>query len=239
MAELSMFSPDGINSYNYKDAAARNMITPVFTPQTVYAVGDYCIYNNGLYKCTTAHTGAWSENDFVSVSVMDEIKNASGGGGGLPETTKVVMFDRQIDDFTQPYIVKSVTFPVLGDSGFGELSVSGVAQYGSSTNNLNFVGTVQMYKQYNEPYTKYVLVDCDASQSGSRTIISPCFGCETHAYGNSITAFYKDSRNAYYRYISFELDSENLGVVNVALLRTDIDTYELNRVSAVITAIIA
>ena len=61
--------------------AIKNMITPVFDTQTIYAVGDYCIYNNGLYKCTTAHTGAWSANDFTSVNVMDEVKNASGGGG--------------------------------------------------------------------------------------------------------------------------------------------------------------
>lgn len=106
MAELSVFSPDGINSYNYKDAAARNMITPVFDSSTIYAVGDYCIYNNGLYKCTTAHTGAWSANDFTSVSVMDEIKNASGGGGLVDKTHAIVFLSSVYDS-------KTVTFPVL------------------------------------------------------------------------------------------------------------------------------
>ena len=56
-----------------------SMITPVFDTQTIYAVGDYCIYDNGLYKCTTAHSGAWSANDFASVNVMSEIQNASAG----------------------------------------------------------------------------------------------------------------------------------------------------------------
>lgn len=54
------------------------MIASVFNAQTAYAVDDYCIYNNGLYKCTTAHNGAWSANDFTSVKVMSEIQRIIG-----------------------------------------------------------------------------------------------------------------------------------------------------------------
>lgn len=85
--------------------AVKNMITPVFNAQTVYAVGDYCIYNNGLYKCTTAHSGAWSASHFTSVSVMNEIKNASGGG--LVDKTHAIVF------LSSVYDSKTVTFPVL------------------------------------------------------------------------------------------------------------------------------
>ena len=233
MAELSAFSPDGINSYNYKDAAARNMITPVFDSATIYAVGDYCIYNNGLYKCTTAHTGAWSANDFTAVSVMNEIKNASGGGGGgLPETTKFVYFDRQVDDFTQETIEKSVTFPILGDSGHGEFSVSGVAQYGNSSSKMSFIGSSPMYKMYNTPYSKYQLVDYTPSQSGSYPNVTPCFGGSSGS--NYFCAIYNNRV-----YLKILLDWENLGVVNLTLYTADFGSYKLNRVSAMINAVFA
>lgn len=43
---------------------------PAFSDVTSYAVGDYVIYNNVLYRCTTAHTaGAWVAGHFTQVTV--------------------------------------------------------------------------------------------------------------------------------------------------------------------------
>ena len=53
-------------------------IAPVFNATSTYAVDDYVIYNNQLYKCTTAHTGAWAAADFTATSLSDEIKNNKG-----------------------------------------------------------------------------------------------------------------------------------------------------------------
>lgn len=53
-------------------------IAPAFSTSSTYAVGDYVIYNDQLYKCTTAHTGAWSLLDFVATTLSDEIKNNKG-----------------------------------------------------------------------------------------------------------------------------------------------------------------
>ncbi len=37
-----------------------------FSTTTDYAVGDYCLYNNALYKCSQSHTaGAWEDADFT------------------------------------------------------------------------------------------------------------------------------------------------------------------------------
>jgi hypothetical protein len=55
---------------------------------------------------------------------MDEIKNASGGGG-LPETTKIVTFEYGVDNLSQP---KTVAFPKYGDTGFGKISLCGSIQ---------------------------------------------------------------------------------------------------------------
>ena len=47
-----------------------------FDATSTYAVGDYVIYNDQLYRCTTAHTGAWSLLDFVATTLSDEINNS-------------------------------------------------------------------------------------------------------------------------------------------------------------------
>ena len=53
-------------------------IAPAFSASSTYAVGDYVIYDDQLYKCTTAHTGAWAAADFVATTLSDEIKNNKG-----------------------------------------------------------------------------------------------------------------------------------------------------------------
>lgn len=37
-----------------------------------YAVGDYTVYQNKLYKCTVAHTGSWNASHFVQSSIFEE-----------------------------------------------------------------------------------------------------------------------------------------------------------------------
>lgn len=53
-------------------------IAPAFDATSTYAVGDYVIYNDLLYRCTTAHTGAWAAADFIATNLSDEIKNNKG-----------------------------------------------------------------------------------------------------------------------------------------------------------------
>jgi hypothetical protein len=91
MADVSKISPDnGVNIYDLKDIPARNMMTDAFSTSTSYAIGDYCIYDGVLYKCTTAHTGTWNVNDFTATTIANELKNAGGGGDMSSYQTKTL-----------------------------------------------------------------------------------------------------------------------------------------------------
>lgn len=47
-----------------------------------YAVGDYCIYESVLYKCTASTTGSFDNTKWTSVVVTNEMGSGGGGTGG-------------------------------------------------------------------------------------------------------------------------------------------------------------
>lgn len=49
--------------------ALYNMIAPTFNTATSYVIDDIVIYSNKLYKCTTAHSGAWNSSDFTETTI--------------------------------------------------------------------------------------------------------------------------------------------------------------------------
>ena len=49
-------------------------IANLFDSSISYAVGDYCVTNQVLYRCTTAHTGGWNPAHFTAVNVCDELE---------------------------------------------------------------------------------------------------------------------------------------------------------------------
>ena len=61
-----------------------DVIAEDFDSTATYAVGDYCIYGDSLYKCTTAVTtaGDWDSSDWTETLVMDEVEQGGGGTGG-------------------------------------------------------------------------------------------------------------------------------------------------------------
>lgn len=48
-----------------------------FNKLNSYAVGDYCIYQNKLYKCNTATNGDWDASKWTETSVGDELKSVN------------------------------------------------------------------------------------------------------------------------------------------------------------------
>lgn len=50
-------------------------LAPLFSTTASYAVGEYVIYNENMYRCTVVHTGAWNANDFTQVTVGGELTN--------------------------------------------------------------------------------------------------------------------------------------------------------------------
>ena len=48
-------------------------IGDAYNSNNSYAAGDYCIYENTLYKCTGATSGAWDSTKWTAVTVSDEL----------------------------------------------------------------------------------------------------------------------------------------------------------------------
>ena len=48
-------------------------IAPSFSTSTSYAVNDFVFYNGNLYKCTTAHSGAWDASHFIQTTIGAEL----------------------------------------------------------------------------------------------------------------------------------------------------------------------
>ncbi len=55
--------------------ATLDVIADEYSSSVTYALGDYCIYDNNLYKCTTAIVAAevWTSGHWTQITVSDEI----------------------------------------------------------------------------------------------------------------------------------------------------------------------
>ena len=89
----TMTMPDG-TVIDLKDQSMRNMTGDAFSTSSTYAVGDYCIYNNKLYKCTTAIStaGAWDSSKWTETQIADEFSSLNSnlsllGGGNFEVLT--------------------------------------------------------------------------------------------------------------------------------------------------------
>ena len=76
-ASTSTLTPvAGIPTATLNNKANLTDLAAAFDPTVSYAVGAYVTYSGSLYRCTTAHQGAWSIIDFTPA------KATEGGGGG-------------------------------------------------------------------------------------------------------------------------------------------------------------
>ena len=75
-------------------------IAPDFDATESYAVGDYCIYQSTLYRCITAHIGAWDASHFEVTTVTAEIK-ASEFESLYGLITKTTTIGKDANDNTQ------------------------------------------------------------------------------------------------------------------------------------------
>ena len=86
-----------INETNMNKLVQEDMITDAYSSLQTYAVGDYCIYGNTLYKCTTAITTAeaWNSAHWTAVTVTDEIKESAVAiSSTQPSTEEKVWFKK-------------------------------------------------------------------------------------------------------------------------------------------------
>ena len=61
----------------------------VFSEEATYAVGDYCIHGNVLYKCTTAVTtaGAWNASNWTATTVEAELSGLNSNKANKTDPT--------------------------------------------------------------------------------------------------------------------------------------------------------
>ena len=64
------------NEYDIKDANAQAMISDEFDSGTSYITGDYCIYENVLYKFTSNKSaGAWDSGKVTATNIDTELSS--------------------------------------------------------------------------------------------------------------------------------------------------------------------
>ena len=134
-----------INETNMNKLVQEDMITDAYSSLQTYAVGDYCIYENTLYKCTTAISTAeaWNSAHWTAVTVTDEIKeNAVAISSTQPSTEEKIWIKKGKNliknDLTGSYTKNGITFTINNDKS---ITVNGTATADASINlfdgNLN------------------------------------------------------------------------------------------------------
>ena len=68
--------------YDIEDASARSLIANKYNAENQYSSGDFCIYNNSLYKCVSNTTGSWDSTAWSQTTITDNLDGGSSGGGG-------------------------------------------------------------------------------------------------------------------------------------------------------------
>ena len=68
--------------HDINDTGARGMISPdVFSTAAAYEAGEYCIYNNTLYKFTEAKSaGAWDDSKASATDIASELSALNSRG---------------------------------------------------------------------------------------------------------------------------------------------------------------
>ena len=69
----------GGTQYNVCDTVARAAVSDEFSTGAAYAAGDYCIYENTLFKFTAAKDpGAWDASKVAATQISDELSQLNG-----------------------------------------------------------------------------------------------------------------------------------------------------------------
>lgn len=101
--------------HDINDTGARGMISPdVFSTAAAYEAGEYCIYNNTLYKFTEAKSaGAWDDSKASATDIASELSalnssygvNENGSYLRLPDGTQLCWLNISVTDqaISDPY----------------------------------------------------------------------------------------------------------------------------------------
>lgn len=153
-----------------------DVVSDAFDVGVSYVPGDYCIYENKLYKCDVAHHGAWDGNDFTLTNVgaeLDTLNNALTADTGWVQPSnnrrfyyrvlfnKIVFIKVDYQNQTVPSGSLGITMPSAYRPGVRVNFADGSATGGSlqiETNgavSLNGIGASQLYFKLDASYLIY------------------------------------------------------------------------------------
>lgn len=150
---------------NDSDFVSRDVIADEYSTSSTYAVGDYCIYDGQLYRCTTAITTAeaWTAGHWEAVNVGDELIDLKGDltelqSDGVVASSEQLLSDNYTIDQT-PYIYRQTNSngsdrayeeivggtvawnQLISPSGYNTQTVNGVTMTKNDDGSVTFSGT--------------------------------------------------------------------------------------------------
>lgn len=149
-------------------------IAPAFDATSTYAVGDYVIYNDLLYRCTTAHTGAWAAADFTATNLSEEIKNNKGT---VYTAGKYINIDANDEISVNPVIPDEAftyTIQQIGD-GIVKITktVNGAVVFEETYNGDADVTLDALHYAYSSGVQSYtLLIASDTHEAGFKQVMS-------------------------------------------------------------------
>ena len=141
--------------HEINDTGARGMISPdVFSTAAAYEAGEYCIYNNTLYKFTEAKSaGAWDDSKASATDIASELSALNSRTPTLKRAnieaefangSAIIPFSSiGIDtapDFAMVQSLYSSGSGVYADSFTVQLAVSTINVYGRTENDQKISG---------------------------------------------------------------------------------------------------
>lgn len=78
MAPIQIFQNTLCNRRSIEELKQSAVSTEDYDPESSYYVGDYCLYENILYKCIQETTGEWEPSCWQQTSALGEIEGLRG-----------------------------------------------------------------------------------------------------------------------------------------------------------------
>ena len=177
-----------------------------------YAVGDYCIYNNMLYKCIQATSGgAFDATKWQVIKVTDDLGNG-GGSGSTVSWNQITQSGTKIAEVTIDGSQTNVYAPTSGGasnlSGLSDVNIS------SPTNNQGLI--------YDSSSSKWVNSNIATGDTVSVTqIVSSGTKIGTVSVNSSGTDLYAPTP------IDVEANPSGTGSTNLTKLKVDNTIYNI------------
>ena len=91
------------NEYDIKDANAQAMISDEFDSGTSYTTGNYCIYENVLYKFTSDKSaGAWDSGKVTATNIDTELSSLNSSLGSWSRVISMYLESNKTYDVELP-----------------------------------------------------------------------------------------------------------------------------------------